>query len=527
MHRRDFLKSSSLLGMGLFPQLFSYNAIANDQPKVLGEQSHFDYASLKGRAKSMAISAYNAPSEVLPPSLQKLDWDQYQAIRYRPDHALWAKDQLRFQIRFFHLGLFFKTPVHMYEVKNGLAQEIAYDPAMFNYGKSGLQGTHLPENLGFAGFQLFYHTDEKRDIAAFLGASYFRAVDAQMQYGLSARGVAIDSGMARSEEFPRFTAYWFEQPAPDSGMLTVYALMDSPSITGAYRFVIHPGAQMVMDVDAALYPRKPIERLGVAPLTSMFLRGENDHRIHNDWRPEIHDSDGLAMWNGNGEWIWRPLTNPANLRFNAYADENPRGFGLLQRDRNFDHYQDDGAFYNRRPSLWVEPRSDWGKGSIQLIELPTVDETSDNIVAFWNPAKPTYAGQELLFAYRLYWGVKPPVTSPLARVVSTRTGEGGIIGQKRTYFSWRFVIDFAGGALSMLGKNTVIEPVITVSRGKTEIASVRPLDSIDGMRVMFDLKPTDTSTDPINLRLYLRADGQALSETWLYQWTPPAKYPAL
>ncbi len=526
MRRRDFLKSSAALGLAAFP-LWSRDAAARTLLKALGERQHFDYASLKGQAKVLAASAYRAPGEVLPDSVQKLDWDQFQAIHYRPAHALWAQDRLRFQIRFFHLGLFFKTPVRMYEVNDGQAQQIAYDPAMFDYGNSGLQGAHLPKNLGFAGFQLFYHTDEKRDIAAFLGASYFRAVGAEMQYGQSARGLAIDSGMARSEEFPRFTAFWFEQPEPESGMLTVYALMDSPSISGAYRFVIHPAARMIMDVDAALYPRKPIERLGVAPLTSMFLYGENDHRITNDWRPEIHDTDGLAIWSGNGEWIWRPLTNPANLRFNAYADDNPRGFGLLQRDRNFNHYQDDGAYYERRPSVWVEPRSDWGKGSIQLVELPAVDETSDNIVAFWNPVKPTQAGQELLFAYRLYWGAKPPVTSPHARVVATRTGQGGVVGQKRKYFSWRFVVDFAGGELPMLGKDTVVEAVITASRGKIELSSVRPLESIHGLRAMFDLKPSDTSMDPINLRLYLRANGQALSETWLYQWTPPQVLPPL
>lgn len=527
MFRRDFLKASAVaLGFAAFPPL-SRDAAARTRLKALGERRHFDYATLKGQARMLAGSAYHAPGETLPESVQKLDWDQFQAIRYRADHALWAKDRLRFQVRFFHLGLFFKTPVRMYEVKDGQAQEIAYDPAMFDYGESGLQGTHLPKNLGFAGFQLFYHTDAKRDIAAFLGASYFRAVGAEMQYGLSARGLAIDSGMARSEEFPRFTAFWFEQPDPESGMLTVYALMDSPSIAGAYRFVIHPAALLVMDVDAALYPRKPIERLGVAPLTSMFLYGENDHRIDNDWRPEIHDSDGLAIWSGNGEWIWRPLTNPANLRFNAYADNNPRGFGLLQRDRNFDHYQDDGAFYERRPSLWVEPRSNWGNGSIQLIELAAADETSDNIVAFWNPAKPPQPGEELLFAYRLYWGRKPPVAAPLARVVATRTGQGGIVGQKRKYFSWRFVVDFAGGDLGMLGKDTVVEPVITASRGKVEITSVRPLESIHGLRAMFDLKPTDTTTTPINLRMYLRADGEPLTETWLYQWTPPRVRPPL
>lgn len=522
--RRDFLKTLSLLGLSATP-LFSQHTQAGGLSPALRASQPFDYAWLKGHARALAASPYQPPSEALPARVQKLNWDQYQAIRYRPAHALWAQKKLRFEARFFHMGLFFKTPVHMFELVNGQAHEIAYDPAMFDYGKSGLQNSHLPPDLGFAGFQLFYRTDFTRDIAAFLGASYFRAVGADMQYGISARGLAIDSGMSRAEEFPRFTAFWLERPQPHADQVTVYALLDSPSIAGAYRFVIQPGALQVMDVDAALYPRKAIERLGIAPLTSMFLYGENDNRLHNDWRPQIHDSDGLAIWRGNGEWLWRPLTNPAQLRFNAYVDDSPQGFGLIQRDRNFDHYQDDGAFYERRPSLWVEPRSNWGKGSVQLVEIPTPDETADNIVAFWNPATPTQPGQEMLFAYRLYWGTKPPVSSPLAHVVATRTGEGGIIGQKRTYFSWRFVVDFAGGNLAMLGKDSKVEPVITASSGTIEITSVRTLATVNGLRAMFDLRPVDNSDAPINLRLYLRLGEQPLSETWLYQWTPPKNRP--
>lgn len=525
MNRRNFLQALSLLGLAATP-LFSRSADAFDLLHTAGTQP-FDYAWLKGQARARADHAYRAPEERLPASVQQLDWDQYQAIRYRPDHALWAKQKRLFEVRFFHMGRSFKTPVRMYEVADGRASEIKYDPAMFDYGSSGLQHMQLPGDLGFAGFQLYYHTDFKRDLTAFLGASYFRAVGAEMQYGISARGLAVDCGMARPEEFPDFTAFWFERPQPGSDLVTIYALLDSPSIAGAYRFVIQPSARLIMDVDAALYPRKPIERLGIAPLTSMFLYGENENRVNDDWRPEIHDSDGLAIWRGNGEWIWRPLTNPTGLRFNAYIDDSPRGFGLIQRDRAFDHYQDDGAFYERRPSLWVEPRSNWGKGSIQLVELPTTDETADNIVAFWNPDSPPQPGQELLFAYRLYWGDLPPVTTPLAQVVATRTGLGGIVGQKRKYFSWRFVVDFAGGNLAMLGKGSKVEPVITVSRGTVEITSVRPLASVNGLRAMFDLKPEDISTAPINLRLYLSLDGQPLSETWLYQWTPPKIRPEI
>jgi glucans biosynthesis protein len=227
------------------------------------------------------------------------------------------------------------------------------------------------------------------------------------------------------------------------------------------------------------------------------------------------------MWTGAGEWIWRPLTNPPHLRFNAYADNNPRGFGLLQRDRNFDHYQDDGVYYDRRPSLWVEPKFGWGKGAVQLVEIPTADETFDNIVAFWNPEEKPQPGQELLFGYRLYWGARMPFTPNLATVVATRTGMGGIVGQKRKYFSWRFAVDFAGGDLALLGKKVLVKPVISTSHGTVEIPSARPLESIQGYRAMFDLKLPDDVTGPINLRLYLETDGQPLSETWLYQWTPP------
>lgn len=524
MQRRVLLKTAAALLAAGLPGLAAFAATRQAGAAAsLGRSRAFDYAWLKGHARYVAERPYAEPPQHLPAAVRALDWDDYQAIRYRADHALWADRPLRFQARFFHLGLYYKTPVRIYEVADGRAQELAYDAAMFDYGASGLSGQRLPRDLGFAGFRVLFHTDLSRDLAAFLGASYFRAVGGEWQYGMSARGLAVDTGMERAEEFPRFTAFWLERPARDAGSLTVYALLDSPSVAGAYRFVITPGASLVMDVDAALYPRRAIERLGIAPLTSMYQHGENDRRMANDWRPEIHDSDGLSLWTGTGEWIWRPLTNPAALRFNAYADRNPKGFGLLQRDRDFDHYQDDGVFYERRPGVWVEPRGEWGEGAVQLVEIPTVDETFDNIVAFWNPKEPPQPGAELLFGYRLHWGALPPAAPRLATVVATRTGLGGVVGRPRDYFSWRFAVDFAGGDLSLLGPDAKVEPVITTaSRGTVEITSARPLASINGWRAMFDYRPADGEADaPVNLRLYLRLKGQPLSETWLYQWSPP------
>ncbi len=515
MQRRRFLSGVALAAV---PPAF---AAAKPAPTI-GAAQRFDHAWLKGEARALAGRPYQPRPATLPKPVAALDWDQYQSIRFRKEHALWAGEGLRFQVHPAHLGLFFKSPVRLHEVADGQARELAYLPEMFDHARSGLAKARLPKDLGFAGFKLLFHTDPERDFAAFLGASYFRAVGGDWQFGLSARGLAIDTGMERPEEFPDFTAFWFEKPARGSNTIVVHALLDSPSVAGAYRFAITPGDTLMMDVDAALYPRREIERLGIAPGTSMFQHGENDRRMANDWRAEIHDSDGLAMWRGNGEWIWRPLANPAQLRFNAYADENPRGFGLLQRDREFDHYQDDGVFYEKRPSLWIEPKAGWGAGSVQLVEIPTLDETFDNIVAFWNPAKKPQPGEELLFGYRLYWGAQPPARPPLATVVATRAGIGGIVGQPRKYWSWRFAVDFAGGDLSLLGKHAKVEAVVTASRGaKIEITSARPLHSIRGWRAMFDIVPP-AGTEPIDLRLYLSHEGQALTETWLYQWTPPA-----
>ena len=521
MQRRQFLTraSAALAAIGLPLPLLDADA----SPLPLGERHAFDLAWLKGHARALAGRPFTPRSDALPPPVQALTWDQYQSIGFRQDHALWGDvPGAKFQAKFFHLGIYFKRPVRMFEVAGGQAQELAYDPAMFDYGRSGLKGKRLPKDLGFAGFRLNSPDDLARDWAAFLGASYFRAVGSSMQYGLSARGLAIDTGMPRPEEFPDFTAFWLERPAAGSHTLVVYALLGTPRVAGAYRFAITRGEPLVMDIDAALYPRTTIERLGIAPCTSMYQVGENDRRMDWDWRPEIHDTDGLALHTGSGEWIWRPLGNPHHLRFNAFADDNPRGFGLLQRDRNFDHYQDDGVFYEKRPSLWVEPKHGWGKGSVQLVEIPTVDETFDNIVAFWNPEKKPQAGEELLLGYRLFWGEQAPSRPALAECVATRTGLGGIIGKKRDHFSWRFAVDFAGGELAALVKSgATVEAVVEASRGKVETVSARPLHAIDGYRAMFDVVPPDESTTQVDLRLYLRSGGRALTETWLYQWSPP------
>lgn len=487
--------------------------------KVSDTALPFSREWLRSEAKRIAMKPYVAPNENLPPWLAELDWDQYQSIRYKADRSLWRNESLPFQVRLFHLGLYFHKPVTIHEVVDGLAHQIEFSPSLFDYG-AGIKVPSRAGDLGFAGFRVHTQENFDLDVFAFLGASYFRATGGSKQYGLSARGLAIDTAMGRPEEFPDFKAFWLERPAPDSDMLTIHALLDSPSVAGAYTFKVKPGNTTVMDVVADLYPRKAIERIGIAPLTSMFQHGENDRRVSDDVHPEIHDSDGLSVWTGQNEWIWRPLVNSPVVRVNSFFDENPKGFGLLQRDRNFDHYQDDGAFYDRRPSLWVEPVGNWGKGAVMLVELPTADETFDNIVAFWNPSEPVERGKEIHLGYKLHWGPQAPFRPANAEVVATRVGAGGTPGEKHRLPSRKFLIDFMGGRLSDLPWDAKIEPVISASRGKILIPAVRPIKGGQpgGWRCSFDLLAE--GKEPVDLRCYLKDAEGALTETWLYQWTP-------
>lgn len=527
MKRRQFLsycgKVTSISALASTSMLWP--VLAQALPAAPGSSAEpFDFDMLQERASALAARPYTARGTQLPPPVAALTWEQFQHIRFRDDHALWSATDSPLNVKFIHMGLLFRSPVAMYRVENGMAQPIAFDPQMYDYGEaSGITRealTPYAKELGFAGMQFLTPQDMARDVAVFLGASYFRAVSSSMQYGLSARGLAVNTAMGYPEEFPDFIAFWLEKPAAGAQSLTVYALLDSPSVAGAYRFIITPGTTLTMDVCTHLYPRKEMERVGIAPSTSMFQYAENDKRMAWDWRPEIHDSDGLQMLTGTGEWIWRPIVNPARLRFNAFQDINPRGFGLVQRDRNFDHYQEDGVYYNLRPSLWVEPRGKWGKGAVDLVEIPTVDENFDNIVMFWSPDDMPRPGKAYTFEYRLSWCNETPVQPPLARCIDTFTGLGGVPGVPRKVYSRRFVVDFAGPAIDHLPADAKVDVIVEATRGTFDLIAARPQHEKKAYRVTLDLRPDD-STEQITIRLFLQHSGQLLTETWLYQWNPP------
>ncbi len=414
-------------------------------------------------------------------------------------------------------------PVRIHVVSDGMAREIQYSPDYFDYGGLEIGQQNLPADLGYSGFRVMDSRSRQTDWLAFQGASYFRTAGEEDQYGISARGIAVNTALSTREEFPRFSEFWLEDNGPDSPTVTVYALLDGPSVTGAYKFLATKGHGTLMDVGATIYARKDVNRLGIAPLTSMYWYGENDRNYATDWRPEIHDSDGLALWTGNNEHIWRPLINPNTVRTNSFLDVNPKGFGLMQRDRDFNNYQDDGAFYNRRPGVWVEPQGNWGEGAVQLVEIPTRDEVHDNIVAFWMPKRKLGAGDSKTFYYRLYWrNAIPRSPGNLARVVATRIGEGGRPGQidPKNKGKRKFVIDFQGGPLTEMEARFDVTPVISASRGKVDNAYVIKVVGTDRWRALFDL--SIEGKEPIDMRCFLRLNDKTLTETWLYQYLPRA-----
>lgn len=533
--RRSFIAAASssiaLASLGLSPLALAQIGLK------LGEARAFSFTGLIKEAMSMAQSPYQTPPQLPSDVLHRIDYDAHGKIIFNPDNALFKDGPGQYPITFFHMGRYFQTPVHMHVLQEGLspdtqtAQEILYDPGYFDMPADS-PAHELPPGIGFAGFRLQESRlgDQQKlnwhnnDWAAFLGASYFRAIGALYQYGISARGVAIDVTLASvTEEFPAFTHFYFAPQHEDSNQVTVYALLDGPSITGAYQFILERNQAVLIDVEAHLFLRRDIERLGLAPLTSMYWFSETNKIAGvNEWRPEVHDSDGLSLWNSSGEHIWRPLNTPQQSTVSTFSDQNPRGFGLMQRDRNFDHYLD-GVAYERRPSLWVEPLEDWGNGAVQLVEIPTYDEVHDNIVAFWVPQNPAKAGDQYTLRYRLHWSDREPFPSPLAQCVATRMGMGGQPGaQYRPVQQRKFVVEFLGGPLVGLPYGEKPEAILWSSRGQFKDVFTEPVpDGINGhWRAQFDFIDDDNSQEAVEMRLFLRYQDNTLSETWLYQYHP-------
>jgi glucans biosynthesis protein len=477
----------------------------------------FDFDDVAARAQADARAPYQAPHADVPAELRALTYDQVRDIRHRPPRALWRREGLPFEVMFFHLGGMHALPVAMNEIVGGQARPLRVPTDDFDYGKNTLHPERW-QDLGVAGFRVHcaLNTDAYKDeLAVFLGSSYFRMVGAGQLYGLSARGLAIDTtGSDRGEEFPRFKAFWLERPAAHSRTLTIYALLDSPRVTGAYRFVLRPGRDSDVQVRARIFLRAPVAMLGIAPLTSMFHHGENTGS-HDDFRPEVHDSDGLMVATGSdaggGEWLWRPLVNPSRPIASSFAMPRLRGYGLMQRDRAATSYEDPETSYERRPSAWVVPEGDWGPGRVELLQLPTPDEMHDNIVAAWVPQRLPAPGEPLDVAYRIVWQGDTPQRPPNAWTVQTRSGRGAA---RLAPGEQQVVVDFAGPALQALPPDARVEAVVTpVANAQLVETNAYRHEAAGAWRMTVRFKRND-ARQPTELRAFLRSGSHALTETW-------------
>ena len=509
-----------LIGAGAAAYKFYYQGAVYDEiPETLEKGEAFDFSVLQKEAAALAARAYEPSLRNLPDELKNLSYDQHRDIRFVRENGPWYNRRRPFEVQFFHLGGIFEDGVRINQIINGKSYPFKYSPDYFDYGKNHLDGSRF-SNLTYAGFRLHCPLNTRRyydELVSFLGASYFRALGRHLKYGLSARGLAIDTAVETGEEFPIFREFWIVRPKRKDKTVTVYALLDSPSAAGIYTFVITPGESTVMDVDARIFPRKEINKLGIAPLTSMYLFGENTKNKFDDHRPEVHDSDGLLVLNGNGEWLWRPLDNSEYLRISAFVDENPKGFGLLQRDRNAAHYLDFEAHYEQRPSVWVEPLDDWGKGWVELVEIPSVQEIHDNVVAYWVPKDKPKPGQELRYRYRLHWfGNRLPVEKIPGDITATYTGIGGVSGMLEDH-KRKFVIDF-----DILNMQKEVEKgiaVLEVSASEGVITGKHLMYNpvTKGLTAYIDFKPNGKTAE---LRAVVVKRGKNISEVWSYQWLP-------
>ncbi len=471
--------------------------------------------------RDVAQAKYVAPVDA-PEVIADLDYDDYRKIQFDPKSARWDEEGVLFRLHAFHPGWLYKQTVAIHEVVDGTQTPMAFSTDDFLYYND--LAPRVPQHVelpGVAGFRLntpLNRADMFDELIAFVGASYFRALSRDSSYGLSARGLAINTGLGGEEEFPRFSEFWLERPTAGQEDVVLYAALDSPSCTGAYRFVIRPGAETTVDVTAKLHFRRDVEQLGVAPLTSMFLFDEKNSDVFDDYRPQVHDSNALMVVRTDGDVLWRPLNNPPRLASTYLNEPDLKSFGLIQRDRDFDDYQDAGAQYQDRPSVLVQPQGDWGAGSIRLVEIPSDLEGNDNIVSFWVPSEKPRAGESREYAYRLRWGaLGTDRDGDRAWIVNTLAGKGGTSGVSGAKGSLRkFVIDFDGGLMASLPDDAQMEPVVTLSNGKIQHVALSKIANTTKWRLVIDVD--GESARIVELVAHVAGFGRKLTETWIYQW---------
>lgn len=486
----------------------------NPAPPADPQPQTFDPARIVDMARDLSKKPYRAPNAPLGDPFASLTYDLYVGIKSKPENYVWAHDNVGFVIEPLHRGFIFSAPMQINVVENGVERKLSYATELFDFGKLS-----VPQNvgdIGFSGFRILLPRDNGlSEVAIFQGASFFRARATDQNFGAVARGLSIRTADPRGEETPSFRAIWIEKPSLAANAIVMHALLDSESVTGAYRFTLRPGDATIIDTECTLFARANIDHYGIATMAGTYVFGPLDRR-RDDIRPAVHELSGLQMLNGNNEWLWRPVTNRETLQVSAFVDNNPHGFGFLQRERNFAQFIDDAQHWELRPSLWIEPIGDWGPGEVTLVEIPSESEVNDNMVAYWRPKQPLVAGGEASFAYRQFWCWQAPNRPPLAQVAGSRSGRAGTgpAGSRRR----RFLVEFRGDVLADPQRSPEINANLNASPGA--VSSVRTFLDRDAksMRVIFDM---DAGSESLSeLRLLLESQGKPISETWLYRWTP-------
>ncbi len=487
------------------------------------EGGFFGFEQVVALAADLARNPYKDTPKV-PEYLTKIDYDHWREIRFKPERALWRDEKLLFEIQLFHVGFLYNRSVEIHIIEPGAIQTVPFSSNFFEYGTNDFRD-QIPKNLGYAGFRLHYpinRPDYKDEIIVFLGASYFRALGRGQQYGISARGLAINTGIGSSEEFPYFKEFWLVKPPKGEKTITLFALMDSPSMSAAYEFFMQPAENTRIHVKCTIFQRRKVNKLGIAPLTSMFFYGENiNSRPVDDFRPEIHDSDALLIQGDNRNWILRPLFNPELLAISEYAVNQLKGFGVLQRDLEFDHYQDLETFYHKRPSVWITPEGDWGAGRVELIEIPSDQEMHDNINVYWVPRRLPDIETPLTFGYEMNWGHDFGSRHQLAKVVATRRTM--VDPEKRKI---RLIIDFAREG-KWKADPADLKATIEVGPGARLVEDQLQKNRFNNtFRLTFVISLEDRGTleklmeqgsKAIDLQAFLQNGEEVISEIWNYR----------
>lgn len=493
--------------------------IEDRKPKVEILEQHkiiersFDYEELRKKVKELLSKPYKESKKSITKNLAELNYDKYKKIRFLPEKSIWREEGSRFQLQFLHPGYIYDYNVLINEVRNSKIYPIYYNSSYFDFSAIQMKENTLNE-IGFSGFKIHYpinteeHTDE---FVVFQGASYFRSVSQYQFYGLSARGLATNTAMPYPEDFPIFKEFWIKKPSTKDESIKVYALMDGKSVVGIYEFEFFPGKVTETLVKAEITLRKEVDRLGIAPLTSMYWYGENSEANHPSAYPEVHDSDGLLILNANDEWIWRPLENPKKPTINSFSSENVKGFGLLQRDREFSSYEDSEMKYHLRPGAWIQPNGNWGKGSVQLYRIPTKQDSDDNIGTFWVPEEMPKVGEPYTFSYKIFWINQNPNDKTIADVIATR-----VKPIPKELDSFLYQIDFKGGKLKGNELASELEAVITSSeQGLISDITILKVPETDKWRCSFKLT-VKANGKPIELKAFLKKDDSVVTESWTY-----------